>query len=321
MTEASGEDGTLRCLVISDGRRGIENQALGLVEACAKIRSISIDRHHLNPKGWTSFLPPGIKARISSPDLPDCDVAIGCGRHAIPVLISLKRHKPEIFTIYIQDPRIDSSGFDIVIAPEHDHVSGQNVISMVGSPNRITPEKLNQGLTEFTEKISRFSDPAATFLIGGDSKRHKLSDGDHDLHISHAKQLISKGYSIWVTLSRRTPEFARQSWDEFAKANEQVWLYDGADDGMGANPYFAFLAKAKMILVTEDSTNMLTEACATGVPVFRLPMSGKSGKFQNLYDALDTRCGVKVFTHDFDLKDYVPLEETRRVAELLCGRF
>ena len=82
-----------------------------------------------------------------------------------------------------------------------------------------------------------------------------------------------------------------------------------------------FLGGAEMILVTEDSTNMLTEACATGKPVFRLPMSGKAGKFQQLYDALETRCGVVRYDGQMQGEDYAPLNETARVSKIIWERF
>ena len=317
MTQAGGEDAALRCLVISDGRRGIENQALGLAEACARLRPLTITQHRLKRGKWSSFLQAEFRAKLGRFDLPDSDIAIGCGRRAIPALIHLKQTQSQVFTIYIQDPRRDPSQFDLVIAPEHDGVTGQNVISMVGSPNLIAAEKLELAKTEFADKISNFSTPPIVFLIGGNSKRHKLSQANHNFHIQHAKQLIMDGHSVWVTLSRRTPDFARQGWVEFSKSYDNIWLYDGS----GPNPYFAFLAKAKMILVTEDSTNMLTEACSTGRPVFRLPMTGAPGKFQNLYDTLKGQCGVKRFSPQLEMPHYQPLNETDRVAQRIWERF
>ena len=317
MTQAGGEDAALRCLVISDGRRGIENQALGLAEACARLRPLTITQHRLKRRKWSSFLQAEFRVKFEKIDLPDCDIAIGCGRRAIPALIHLKRTRSQVFTIYIQDPRLDPSQFDLVVAPEHDAVTGQNVISMLGSPNRITVERLERAQTEFADAISNFCASPIAFLIGGKSKRHKLSEANHNVHIQHAKQLLKHGHSIWVTMSRRTPDFARQGWVAFAKANDKIWLYDGD----GPNPYFAFLAKAKMMLVTEDSTNMLTEACATGRPVFRLPMTGKAGKFQNLYDSLEQRCNVMTFSAELEAARYQPLNETDRVAQRIWKRF
>ena len=61
-------------------------------------------------------------------------------------------------------------------------------------------------------------------------------------------------------------------------------------NGEGPNPYFAFLAGADYILVTEDSTNMATEAASTGKPVFVLKMDGHSLKFRLFHED-----GVRVF--------------------------
>jgi hypothetical protein len=49
------------------------------------------------------------------------------------------------------------------------------------------------------------------------------------------------------------------------------WATHGAD-----NPYFGFLALADEIIVTGDSISMLTEASATGKPVFIFPFGTSS---------------------------------------------
>jgi len=215
-----------KCLVLSDGRRGIENQALGLAERCASLKPLSILTHHISHGKVAAAFPPKVQGRLGQYNLPDCDMAIGCGRQAIAPLLFLKaNHANKVMTVYVQDPRIDPLHFDLVIAPTHDGLTGPNV--------------------------------------------------------------------------------------------QTVWLYDGE----GPNPYFAFLGGAEMILVTEDSTNMLTEACATGKPVFRLPMSGKAGKFQTLYDALEARCGVTRYAGQLGGGDYPPLDETSCIAKMLWSRF
>ena len=100
-------------------------------------------------------------------------------------------------------------------------------------------------------------------------------------------------------------------------AHDNIWLHTGD----GPNPYFAFLGGAEILLVTQDSTNMLTEACATGKPVFILPMNGKSGKFEQLYERLKTRCGVTAYEGQLSGEDYDPLDETARMAEQLWARY
>jgi len=311
MSDPVGGDAALKCLVISDGRRGIENQALGLAEACASSRSLEIEIHHVSLGGILSALPAQLSSKFISAKLPDCDIAIGCGRCAIPTLLRLKRDRPNAFTIYVQDPRMNPQAFDLVISPEHDQLRGPNVITMIGSPNRVTDLRLKNEAQIFSEELTSFPTPRALFLIGGVSKTHRLTEADHMFHVKHARDLLTKGYSLFITTSRRTPEATKSAWRDFAKTEETVWLYEGD----GPNPYFAFLNAADMILVTEDSTNMLTESCATGKPVYRLPMQGKAGKFQTLYDALEKRCGVVRYREDHESKLYPPLKETMMTAK------
>ena len=45
-------------------------------------------------------------------------------------------------------------------------------------------------------------------------------------------------------------------------------------DGEGENPYFAFLAAADFVVVTQDSVNMVAEAASTGKPVYIAAVDG-----------------------------------------------
>ena len=314
---AEGDPETPRCLVLSDGRRGIENQALGLAESCASLRPLNIQTHHISHGKTLEALPPKAQLRLAKFDLPKCDMAIGCGRQAIAPLLHLKRTRPDVMTVYVQDPRLSSSHFDMVIAPAHDGITGPNVEIMIGSPNRVTETKIVGETLSFADGLSKLPMPRAALLIGGASKTHKLDKDTHQAHLDAARILIKAGQSLLITMSRRTPDFAILDWKRFASDHDHVWLHDGE----GPNPYFAFLGGAEMILVTEDSTNMLTESCATGKPVFRLPMSGTPGKFQTLYDALETRCGVTLYQGELEGVDYPPLNETARIAQQVWARF
>ncbi|WP_427453045.1 mitochondrial fission ELM1 family protein [Litorimonas sp. WD9-15] len=317
MTVVSESCEAVKCLVISDGRRGIENQALGLAEACAALQPLSIQTQHIQHNTFVAALPPGLQLRVARFELPECDIAIGCGRQAIAPLLKLKRDNPAIFTVYIQDPRISPDAFDLVIAPEHDGLNGPNVINMIGSPNRVTETRIIGETLKFAAGLAKLPSPKTAFLIGGTSKTHMLTPDDHASHLAHAKTLYAAGHSLLITTSRRTPDFAREAWTDFASESDRIWLYDGN----GPNPYFAFLGAADLILVTEDSTNMLTEACGTGKPVYRLQMSGKAGKFQTLYGALELRCDAVSYTGQLSGADFLPLDETTRAAQELWNRF
>ncbi len=316
-------ESVLRCLVISDGRRGIENQAMGLAEAAARLRSLRIATHHISHGKTFAALPAtmqfAMRQTLKGYDLSGvtADIAIGCGRQAIAPLRALKRkYEDAIFTVYVQDPGSGVGEFDLVVAPEHDKLSGPNVETMIGSPNRVTEEGILVDTLNFSQTLSEFPMPRAAMLIGGDSKAHRLSKTAHAKHIETAKDMLEKGFSLLITPSRRTPSFAIKEYQRLESDYDNVWFHEGGD-----NPYFAFLGGADYIFVTEESTNMLTEACATGKPVFRLPMDGDAGKFEMLFKSLKTRCGVTHYDGDLDKPDYAPLRETTRIAELFWAHY
>ena len=307
------------CLVISDGRRGIENQALGLAEALARLCETKTTKHVVSASRAFKALPPRIQSKLKSTPagfgittIPN--IAIGCGRQAIAPLMALKKSAGgNIFTIYIQDPRTDPKHFDLVIVPRHDGLRGANVETMIGSPNRITKQYLDTEVQEFMTELSKLPKPRIAVLIGGTSKSHKLTREIHQEHMRAICALAEQGMSVMITTSRRTPDWAVEGYRKITTDRKHVWVWDGTN----GNPYFAFLGAADAILVTEDSTNMLTEACATGKPVFTLPMAGQSSKFTNLYESLETRCHVVSFTGSIKAPVYEPLNETARVAKVL----
>ena len=152
---------TLTCYVISDGRAGIENQALGLAQAFAEhiasLRPVEITpfiiAHNAAMKAAQPLLQFTLKSKPQDYGLPTdriANIAIGCGRQAIAPLLALKQCFPDIMTVYIQDPRIDAKHFDLIIAPEHDGLSGGNIETMIGAPNRITAEILIGQTLEFS---------------------------------------------------------------------------------------------------------------------------------------------------------------------------
>ncbi len=316
-------DNSLTCWVISDGRRGIENQALGLAEAAARLKALEIHCHIIETGKTLAAASPklqfALKSKPTDYGLPKRfpDLAIGCGRQAIAPLMALKKASPNIFTAYVQAPRLDPSHFDIVFAPEHDSLSGPNVETMIGSPNRVTNTLIIGQTLHFAKKLENLPMPRVAMLIGGPSKTHKLGKTEHKAHLDAAHKALAQGYSLMITASRRTPMAMIKDYQRLASDFDNVWLYDGE----GENPYYAFLGGADSILVTEDSTNMLTEACATGKPVFRLPMAGQAGKFEALYKALSKRCYLDIFSEKFQSKSYEPLEETDRIASQFWARY
>lgn len=286
------------CLIVSDGRRGIESQALGLAEAADRLTPLTLDTIHLPRSG-------------PAPAPPECvDLWIGCGRAAVRAVHTHRKALPRARFVYVQDPRADHALFDLIIAPRHDRLSGPNVFNIIGSPNRITLQRLKQGEVEFADRLAALPGPRAAVLIGGNSKHHRFTDATCADLLSAVERIRAQAGSVMITPSRRSPETFRRALAERFGDDPAVWLHDGD----GPNPYYAFLSAADWICVTEDSTNMLCEAASAQKPVYRLAVDGRPGKFRRLYAALEGEGAIRPFLGELDRWEPPGLHETAKAA-------
>ena len=301
------------CWVISDGRAGILNQCLGLAEAVG----LPIEVKTVHPRWpWTwlplTFWPApfrslGPDSATFTPPWPR--LAIGCGWRSIPFMLAVKRLSAGgTFTVQLQDPRIATTHFDLVVPPEHDRVAGSNVITTLGSPNRISKRKLDAAAAAWRAQFAALPAPRIGVLIGGKSKAHQFTEADAERLAAQLKAL-TKDVSLIVTPSRRTGEAQSKILRQALEGTSAyVW------DGTGENPYFAILALCDAFLVTSDSTNLLTEAATTGKPVHIVEIPGGNTKFARLYESLISRGIARRFTGRIENWTYEPLAETATVA-------
>ena len=66
-------------------------------------------------------------------------------------------------------------------------------------------------------------------------------------------------------------------------------------DGKRKNPYFGILAHADSLIVTGDSVNMVSEAIATGKPVYIFQLSGGNSKFDLFHKRLQELDKTRIF--------------------------
>ena len=318
-------DRKINIWAVSDGRAGMANQVLGLAEAVAKLRPALITVKRVVYRSPVGRLPQALnlapRAMLGSGsesfDPPWPDLWIAVGRATLPLSMRVRRwSKGSTFTVQLQNPRWPPHLFDLVIPPEHDGLTGSNVVPIVGSPNRVTAERLAEARTEFEGRIAPLPFPRVAVLIGGQSK-------SHDLPAARARHLASEiatavegaGGSVLVTFSRRTPEDARHFMAGRLKRTPG-WVWDGE----GPNPYFAFLAAADVVMVTEDSTNMAAEAAAAGKPILVLHLEGDSPKHPRLHDSLRQAHAARPFRGALERWTYPPLRETDRAAAEVVRR-
>jgi mitochondrial fission protein ELM1 len=319
----------LKVWAVSDGRAGIEAQVVGLSEAVSRLVPCEVTVKRVGWQGdigrlpwWLNLLPKrwltpesGIPDNRNADDWPDLWIA--AGRATLPLSIRARRWSGgKSFVVQIQDPRVPPHMFDLVIPPKHDRMSGDNIFPITGSPHRVTPQRLAAEYEAFKDLIEPLPRPRVAVLVGGRSKAFDLSN-ERAAQIAHSIQipLEQDGGSLLMTFSRRTPETARALMTaRLRHLPGMVW------NGEGANPYFAFLAAADYILVTEDSTNMATEAASTGKPVFVLKMDGSSLKFRLFHEELERQGAARPYGGAFHGWSYTPVNETDRAAREVLAR-
>jgi mitochondrial fission protein ELM1 len=306
--------------VITDGAAGNERQALALAQALdARARVL---RLRLRPP-WTWLAPhrlPGGRLALSARDRaqfvpPWPALAIGCGRHAA-LLTRLLRDlsRGGTFSVQVLDPRVHTRHWDVVIAPRHDGLRGDNVIETLGSLNPIDDSWLAQGREAFPH-FALLPQPRIALLIGG-TRRGVVFDEAYARALAEGVAARAQRGSVVASLSRRTPPaFAQIMREQLARLPGLFW----AGEHDGANPYPGLLGWADAIVVTPDSVNMLSEAAAVGVPVHTLVAAPLPDKLARFHQVLRERGWL----HDLDapvVQATAPLRETAQVAARIRER-
>lgn len=309
---------------VSDGRAGIESQVLGLAEAVARQTPADIVTRHIRYAAafdrWPTLLkvlPDAMLARDSDRiEAPWPDIWIAAGRATLPHSLRMRRRSGgQTLVVQLQDPKLGYHDFDLVIAPEHDNLTFAHVLPLLGSTNRITPERLASEYAPWRERIEALPAPRIAVLIGGRSKVYDLGEARAETLAGQIRTAVTEaGGALLLSLSRRTPPDARAVFERVLSDLPGI-VYTGE----GPNPYFAFMHAADHILVTEDSVNMATEAAGTGRPVHLLGMDRlrPSQKFDIFHKNLRMHGIARPFTGKLDSWTYIPLDETARAARHL----
>ncbi len=317
------------CWVVSDGKAGMEIQCLGLAEALGlapQVKRIVTRRpwRWLPPPLWRDPLRAIDRQRGDGLDPPWPDLLIATGRQAVAPALAIRRASRRVsdpaaaasFVVQIQNPTVDPARFDLVVAPEHDRLSGPNVISTLGAMNRITPDRLAAAAAAHAPRLAELPRPYVTALVGGANKVYRLPETRaRELGEQLAAAAGALGGSLLVTPSRRTSPAALAALRAgIGQTPAEIW------DGSGENPYFGFLGLADALVVTADSVNMISEAASTGQPVYLAELPGGSPKFRRFHRAMLERGYLRRFEGRIERWSYARLDETARVAAAIRER-
>ncbi len=295
--------------ILTEGLAGLQAQALGLAEAAG----LSPEMRVLQPRfPWSRvaarFWPQPLRvvAEAVRPPLPG--LVIGCGGKAAVVLAALRR--PDRPVVQIQHPRIDPGRFDLVVVNTHDRLTGPNVIVTRTALHRVTPDRLAQEGERWRERLGPCPRPLVAVLLGGSNGRYRLDAAVAGrLATDLAAMARRDKVGIVVTPSRRTdPDVTRILREALTPLGGWVW------DFTGDNPYFGMLALADMVIVTQDSVSMISEAAATTAPVMFAPLPGRSRRHGLFIQTMQDAGRVRPFEGRYAPWPVTPLNDTPEAA-------
>ena len=303
----------LKALLLTEGMHGMISQVEGMAKALKaeyrhKIVKLSFPWNLIPPK-FSPISSIILKNRnyITEEEIPD--LVISCGRKSVLPSILLKSKNPKIFTIHIQDPKVSLKNFDVIIAPEHDNLNGENVFSSKGAIHYITEMEIEKAKPYLANKIK--SNKIVSLILGGPNKYYKF-DKDQLTKIFNTikSDFISKDYKIIVIPSMRTPK------ESIDLAIKEFGEYGYVVNKVDKQAYLSAYALADYIVVTCDSTSMISEAATSGKPIFVAHMKAKRNnyRFKRFFDLFKKMGITRDLGEKIEIWSYDKYNEAQRIA-------
>ena len=308
----------LKGLLLTEGMHGMISQ----VEGLAKALNINFTHRKVELKSFWNFIPPSLTPRSNISfkefEVPDFDLIISCGRKSVIPSIYLKQNsRKQIYNIHIQDPKINFKLFDFIIAPEHDEISGSNVISTKGAIHYLNKSEIVSNSEYLKSLIKTDKRKIFSLILGGPTKYYEYSKENIEKIFNKLSNLIQKeDFQLVVIPSMRTPKNTIQFAKEFFGENHTVI------EQVDKKAYLSALALSEFIVVTCDSSSMISEAALTGKPIYVANILPKRKdkrfqKFRKLFKDLNI---IKNLDDNHENWSYEILDETNRVAKIIKER-
>jgi uncharacterized protein len=206
------------------------------------------------------------RSSVLAPPWPD--LVLTAGRRNEPIARWIKEQSGgHTRLVHVGRPWASLSRWDLVVTtPQYRLPRGPTVLHNEAPLHRVTRERLAEAARAWKPRVAHLPRPYVTILAGGPSGPYPFDPKSGAKLARQAGELAAKrGGSLLVTTSARTPAATIEAL--FAAVTVPSMLYRWRRDDPD-NPFFAFLGLADAIVVTADSVSMMTEACATGRPVY-----------------------------------------------------
>ena len=305
----------LKGILLTEGMHGMISQ----VEGLAKALDIDFTHHKVELNNFWKLIPP-IYTPVSQIvykklDHSGFDLIISCGRKSIIPSIHLKNtSNKKVFNIHIQDPKVNLDNFDFIVAPEHDAIKGQNVITTKGAIHYLTENEINENKDYLNSFIKKDHREVWALILGGPTKYYDYSKKNMKHIFSILYKLLQKhDFQLVVIPSMRTPintiHYAKEYFGESHTIIKNV----------DKKAYLSALAISKNIVVTCDSSSMISEAALTGKPIYVANIEPKKNdkRFQSIKNLFRELNITRNLGEEVETWNYQKLDETNRIANII----
>ena len=185
-----------------------------------------------------------------------------------------EKFKKKVFNIHIQDPKVSLSNFDLVIVPEHDNLNGKNVITSKGAIHYLTSDEIKNNHDYLSHRLNKSKD-SLLLILGGPNKYYDYEDQSLLNIFSKIRKILDKNNLQAIVIpSMRTPE------KTINLANEHFGKENIVIKNVDKKAYLSALSLSKFIVVTCDSTSMISEAAITGKPIYVAQMGANKSNLR-----------------------------------------
>ena len=304
----------LKALLLTEGMHGMISQ----VEGLAKALDLDFMHEKIELNNFWKLFPPKatpiqdfvFKNKINS----HFDIVISCGRKSvIPSIYLKKKFKNKIINIHIQEPKVLLNNFDFIVAPEHDGLTGNNVLTSKGAIHYLTNNELDENENYLKDKIHS-QKKIVTLIIGGPTKHYNYDTKVIDEIFKKVENnFLNNDYQLIVIPSMRTPQNIIDKAKNFF-GNNQIII-----PNVDKKAYLSALKISDHIIVTCDSTSMISEATITGKPIYvaQMPTVKNDQRFKSFFNLFESLNIIKSLNNSVENWTYTKLNETNRIAERL----
>ena len=202
--------------------------------------------------------------------------------------------------------------FDFIVAPEHDGLKGKNVLTTKGAIHYLRNSELSENENYLKSQINK--EKLVTLIVGGPNKYYDYNDKTIDeIFLKIKDNFINKGYQLIFIPSMRTPQNVINKAVNYFGQNQIIIT------NVDKKAYLSSLKLADHIVVTCDSTSMISEAAMTGKPIYVAQMSAikNNKRFRKFFELFKSLNIIKDLENSVDEWNYEKLNETDKISSYI----